>query len=165
MQVERHFPTALAANADTGEFGGDHLGVVDHQHIAGSQDIEEIAHLTVSQPTAGLHDQHFGRVARLGRMKRDALLRQVEIELINTHLRLNRAFGILEDDPVSVRIFKGAAKPVPIGIFRSNRYNAGAPHAIQCRLPVLGVRQVEDQQASRDGAGATRWPRWRVNSR
>ena len=66
------------------KLGGDHLGVVKHQDIAGPQDFRQIEHLAVGN--AGPVDQQQpARIARPRRPQRDAVMGKLEIEQVDAH--------------------------------------------------------------------------------
>src|SRR5262249_2648537 len=75
----------LAADARALELGRQHLRVVDHQHVAGVEQVEQVRDMAVEQRLAGPHDEHAGTVARPGRMQCRPLLGALEIEEIDPH--------------------------------------------------------------------------------
>ena len=70
----------LAAHADAVEPRGDHLGVVDHQRVAGAQEIGQVGDAGVRQRAVRADDEHPRAVARRRRRERDALGRKLEVE-------------------------------------------------------------------------------------
>ncbi len=75
----------LAAHADSAEPRRDHFGVVDHQRVAGAKEIRQVGDAMVGERAVGVEDQQARRVARRGGRQRDALRRQVEVELVDAH--------------------------------------------------------------------------------
>jgi hypothetical protein len=65
----------------------DHLGVVDHQRVAGRQQLGEIAHGAVIElrRAARPHHEEPCGIARNRRPQRDAVGGQVEIEQVGSH--------------------------------------------------------------------------------
>lgn len=53
---------------------------------------------------------------------------------------------VLDDDPISVRVFKCPAVLIPIGIERWNHWEARSFHPIHRRLTFVDSGQVEDQK-------------------
>jgi len=53
---------------------------------------------------------------------------------------------VLDDDPITVRVFKGPSVLIPIGIERRNCRKAHSLHPVDRRLPFLDGGQVEDQK-------------------
>ena len=80
--VQRHADPRLAAPAF--ELGGDDARVVEHQHVAGAQQVGEVGDAAVAQPLA-LDDQHARRVARARGAEGDAVGGQVEVEQVDLH--------------------------------------------------------------------------------
>ena len=64
----------LASHADAIEAGGNDLGIVDDEHIAGAQDVGNVAHAPVEQGTLRVHDKQARGIARLRRAQRDPVL-------------------------------------------------------------------------------------------
>ena len=58
--------------------------VVGHQDVAGAQQVRKVAHMRSARPS-GAHVQQPGGVARAGGMLRDAIGREVEVELGEAH--------------------------------------------------------------------------------
>ena len=79
--------------AACGELGGDHLRVIDHQQIAGTQHCWKVTDMAVTQ--LGPDHQQARGLARRCRMLRNAVWRQVEIEL-------GGATGEMAEDPTTV---------------------------------------------------------------
>ena len=65
----------------------DDLGVVEDEHVAGAQEVRQVAHGTVFEPRLAVrpHREQTRRIARGCRPKRDPLLGQVEIEQVDAH--------------------------------------------------------------------------------
>ena len=59
--------------------------VVDHEDVAGLEQIDEIGDMLVLERPVMRHDQHARAVPRLGRMERDAVVGQLEVEGVNFH--------------------------------------------------------------------------------
>ena len=75
----------LAADAAAFELGGNHLGVVDDELVAGLQPLRQIGDGLVTQHAVGLHHQHARRIARACRPQRDAGGGEFEVEEIGAH--------------------------------------------------------------------------------
>jgi hypothetical protein len=90
VQVEADIGAQLTTDAGAGELRRQHAGVVHHQHIAGAQNGQQIADMAIHQGFAGAHHQHARGVARLCRMKCNALGRQVEVEIVNLHWAMSQ---------------------------------------------------------------------------
>ena len=71
------------------ETRGDHPGVVEHEHVAWGEQLGQVAHDAVfesrPEPLARMNDEEPRGVARLGRAQRDALVRQLEVEIVDAH--------------------------------------------------------------------------------
>ena len=80
--VQRRADARLAAPPF--ELGRDDLGVVEHQHVAGPQQLRQLEHLTVGD-LAALDQQQPRAVARPRRPQRDPLRRKLEIEQVDAH--------------------------------------------------------------------------------
>src|SRR3984957_12148814 len=76
---------SLAADAATSELGGYHLGVVDHQLVAGLEPSRKVGDSLVAQNTVALDHQHPRGVARAGRAQRDAGGWEFEVEEVGAH--------------------------------------------------------------------------------
>ncbi len=87
VQVERHRGAVLAPDARALQFGGENAGVVDHQHVARLQDVQQVGNVAVKQRFAWANDQHASAVPRFGGVERYPIFRQLEIELGNEHRR------------------------------------------------------------------------------
>ena len=84
--VQRRADLCLPVGAAAFELGGDHAGIVEHQHIAGVEKARQIAHAPVFKRRVGpAHHQHPRRIARAHRAQRNAFIRQVEIEKVHFH--------------------------------------------------------------------------------
>ncbi len=83
VEMQRHLDGRRAARA--GQPRRDDARVVRHQHIAGAQQLRQIADTPVGDAIA-YHEQPSG-IARLDRMFGDELARQVEIEFVDAHCR------------------------------------------------------------------------------
>ncbi len=68
--------------------GGDDLGVVEHDDIAGTEERRQIADDAVVKATLGVDDEHPRRVARAHGPQGDQPLRQVEVEVAEPKRRL-----------------------------------------------------------------------------
>jgi hypothetical protein len=66
------------------ELGGDDARIVEHQHVAGAQQVGEIGDAAVAQPVP-VDEQHPRRVARARGAKGDAVGRQLKVEQIDVH--------------------------------------------------------------------------------
>ena len=78
------FPVSAAAF----ELGGDHAGIVEHQHIAGTEQRGQILDAAIlKRSIAPTHHQHPRRIARADGTQRNALGRQFEIEQVYLHGR------------------------------------------------------------------------------
>ena len=75
----------LAADAAAFELGGNHLGVVDDELVAGLQPLRQVADGAVAQHAIGLHHQHPRGIARARGPQRDARRREFEVEEIGAH--------------------------------------------------------------------------------
>jgi len=75
----------VAADAPAGQPRRNHAGVVDHQRIAGIEQIRQIANAPILQRATRPHHQEPRRVSRHGRPQRYALGRQLEVEQIGAH--------------------------------------------------------------------------------
>ena len=61
-------------------------GVVDDQHVAGAEEVRQIADHAVLQPAfRSAHHQQAGGIPRPGRTQCDKVLRQLEIEVRHVH--------------------------------------------------------------------------------
>ena len=79
------FPVSAAAF----ELGGDHAGIVEHQHIAGTEQRGQILDAAIlKRSIAPAHHQHPRRIARAHGTQRNALGRQVKIEQVYLHGRV-----------------------------------------------------------------------------
>ena len=87
VSVASIFGVRAAADAAARQPRRDHLGVVDHQRIAGIEQVRQVAHALVRKlrRAARPHHQQPRRIARRNRPQRDALGRQVEIEQVGAH--------------------------------------------------------------------------------
>jgi hypothetical protein len=76
-----------AADATAHEPRRDHLGVVDHQRVAGIEQVRQIAHAFVLKPrrAARTHHEQPRRIARRDRPQRDAFGWKIEVEEIGAH--------------------------------------------------------------------------------
>ncbi len=52
----------------------------------------------------------------------------------------------MQNDPVTIWIFKGASAVIPIWVVGSDRLVTGRPHPFDSCLPLLRIRKVENQQ-------------------
>jgi hypothetical protein len=84
-------PAGRAAFAQAGQARGDHAGVVEHQGVAGAQEIGQLAHHVVGERLARADDQQARGVARLGRAQGDTVFGKVEIEVRKAHGRASSA--------------------------------------------------------------------------
>jgi hypothetical protein len=75
----------LAADAAAFELGGNHLGVVDDELVAGLQPLRQLGDAAVMQRAVRLHHEHARRIARAGGPQRDAGGREFEVEKIGAH--------------------------------------------------------------------------------
>ncbi len=75
----------LAADATAAELCGDHLGVVDHELVARTQAVGQIASDTIREPAIGADHQHARGIARACGPQRDVVNREIEIEQIGAH--------------------------------------------------------------------------------
>ena len=75
----------LAADAAAFELGGNHLGVVDDELVAGLQPLRQVADGAVTQHAIGLHHQHPRGIARARGPQRDARGGKFEVEEIGAH--------------------------------------------------------------------------------
>ena len=73
------------ATPKAGQLRRDHLGVVEDQRVARSQQRRQVGDDAILQCIARSHDKHPRRIARLRRPQRDALFGQVEIEKVDAH--------------------------------------------------------------------------------
>src|SRR6266446_6877638 len=53
---------------------------------------------------------------------------------------------MLQDDAVTIRVLKGAAQAVPVGVEGRNWLVPSRPHSLDCLLPPLGIGKVEDHE-------------------
>jgi len=67
------------------ELGGNDLGVVEHQHVAGAQHVGQVARAAILESPLAPHHQHARGIARPRGAQSYPLRRKVEIEQINTH--------------------------------------------------------------------------------
>ena len=81
MQVERDTGAILAANAGAAQFGGQHAGVVDHQHIACFQKPEQVRNMPVGQAMGRVDNEEARAIARFGRMQRNPVIGKIEVEV------------------------------------------------------------------------------------
>jgi hypothetical protein len=84
--LDRGF-VAPAAYSTAGQPRRDDLAVIDHQAVAGPQEIRQVANAAVGQfgRLAGFHHQQPGTVARDCGPQGNAVRRQVEIEEVGLH--------------------------------------------------------------------------------
>ena len=78
--------------AHAGQPGRDHPGVVEHQGIAGAQEVGQVADDVVTQRPVPHHQQARG-IARLGRTQGDAVIGQVKVEIGGLHVAGQRPRG------------------------------------------------------------------------
>ena len=72
---------------------GNHTAVVQHQHVAGRQQRRKLRKLRIAQKACrAIHDQHAALAARGGRLLRNQLRRQVEVEVGNAQAGHPAAF-------------------------------------------------------------------------
>ncbi len=92
-QVGRHLRLQFAAAANTRKRCGNDARIVEHERIAGAQQVRQLAHDAVGARRAGAYDQEPRGIARAHRMQRDAILGQLEVEEVCTHQvkRINSA--------------------------------------------------------------------------
>ncbi len=87
--VQRRLDRRLgsAPDAPAAQARRDHLGIVDHERIAGAQQLRKIAHPAVVEfrHQAGPHHQKPRRVAGRSRTQRDPFGRQLEVEEVGAH--------------------------------------------------------------------------------
>ena len=73
-------PPTLALQA-----GGDHAGVVEHQGVAGAQQLRQVAKPPALHRAIGLDHEQSRCVPRGGRSQGDPLFREVEVEVGEAH--------------------------------------------------------------------------------
>ncbi len=98
--------------------GGDDLGIIDDQHVAGVEIVDNIVKMAVRHRSRAPIEHHQARmVARFHRMLRDALLGEVIIKI----RRRKRRFGHLVDDHIFhlLRV-----------LFRKNSHRDGMRHIL-----------------------------------
>src|SRR5580704_19204891 len=83
VAVERDLDHRLAAPA--GQPRRNHLGVVEDEKIARTQQCRQIRDPPVFEPSRCRDHQQPRRIARLARMQRNPLARQVKIEIVDVH--------------------------------------------------------------------------------
>ena len=69
------------------KLGGNHAGVVEHQHVARAQQARQVAHGQVSEGPLPWHVQQARGIARARRAQGDPFGRKLEIEAIDAHWR------------------------------------------------------------------------------
>ena len=87
-QVQRRLDRGLAGaapDAPAAQPRRDHLAVVDHERVAGAQQIGQVAHGAIRHRRAGTHHEQPRGVPRRDWTQRNPLGRQLEIEQIGTH--------------------------------------------------------------------------------
>jgi hypothetical protein len=89
VEVEGDLRAVVAAEAQALELGRQHAGIVDDEHIAGLQDLDEIGDVAVDQRLAWTDNEHACSVPRTHRVQRNAVGREVEVEFRNEHGRLD----------------------------------------------------------------------------
>ena len=67
------------------ELGGNHAGIVEHQHIASAQQPRQVAHRQVLKRARSSHQQQPRRIARTRRAQGYPFWRKLEIEQVNAH--------------------------------------------------------------------------------
>lgn len=85
MQRGLDLRLCIAAPPYAFELRRNDLGVVEHQHVAGSEQGWQVADCAVIKRLPRSDHEHLGAVAWLGGAKRDTLLRQFEVKEINAH--------------------------------------------------------------------------------
>ena len=109
---------ALAAQTLAVQRGADHARVVEHQRVAGAQQVGQVADDAVVEPVPSPRKRGEGRrphhqqprgIARDGGLQRDALVGQVEVEEVGAHDRgLTQRAG-----PLYIEIPSGDARAQP----------------------------------------------------
>ena len=80
-----HCSSAACPHATAGELGRNNARVVEHQHVARTQELRQIGDGAVRKRPLARHNQHARRIARARRAQRDKLGREVEIEQVDAH--------------------------------------------------------------------------------
>jgi hypothetical protein len=66
--------------------GGNHAGIVEHQHVAGSEIFRQVPELAVIQVSIGaMQDEQPRFIALRRRMLRDQLRRQIKMKISGSH--------------------------------------------------------------------------------
>ena len=91
IAMQGHLDRSHPAPAD--EPCRDNLGVVEDEQIAAPQQRRQIRNPPVLQPSRGRDHEQPSGVARLARVGRDQPARQLEIEIVEMHLRRLRPTG------------------------------------------------------------------------
>ena len=85
---QQHFKLPAGVSIDSPEAGGDHAGVVEHQHIVRTQIVEEVAELPVfNQASFPMQDQQTRPITSDRGSLRNQRRRQLEIEISGLHGR------------------------------------------------------------------------------
>ena len=131
-----------AADASASQSCGDHFAVIDHEGVAGTQEVGQTAHATVGQFRRGAraHNQEPRGIARHHGPQGDPFRRQLEVEQVGAHAPSYRRMGVgssLAGQRALVgRIFCG--KPVPTFPKKAPRADTGrarkSTQATLCRF-------------------------------
>src|SRR5947208_2739860 len=124
--MERDLDRRFAAAP--GQPGRDHLRVVEDEQIARAEQDRQISNPPVLKAPRGWYQQQPGRIARLARVPRDALARQVEIEIVDVH-----GFPGGDGAPARLASIGGAAQVLLASRNRFRTRRSGMAHRLTRR--------------------------------